>query len=297
MGGAQEAMTIQDLALVLMGGLTKGCMYALIAVGYQLVFVSTRVFNFSLGAVAILGGLILLALRTNLGLPFPLALGLVFAAGWALGWFYFQVLLRPVKHRDVATQMLVIFGMGLVIENAYALYWGQQPLAVEPFLSRKMLFLLGMPIKVQSLWVIGLTILSVAVLKLILDHTWTGRALRANAMNETAARLVGVSLTSVGVTVYGITLALAMVAGAVMSPITYAGGYIAVVLLIKGFASLIVGGAGSPFSAALGGLILGLVEAGATFFISPSYVDAIAMSFLLLFLLVRPQGLFAPGRG
>lgn len=272
-------------------------MYALIAVGYQLVFVSTRVFNFSLGAVAILGGLILLSLRNDVGLPFPLALALVFVSGLALGWFYFQVLLRPVKHRDLATQMLVVFGMGLIIENGYALIWGQQPLAAQPFLSKKLLLVLGTPIRVQSLWVIGLTVLSVVSLKLLLDRTWTGRALRANAQNETAARLMGVSLTSVGVTVYGITLALAMVAGAAISPITYAGGYIAVPLLLKGFAGLIVGGAGSPFSAALGGLILGLVEAGGTRFISPSYIDAIGMAFLLLFLLVRPQGLFAARTG
>ncbi len=283
----------QDLALLLIGGITKGCMYALIAVGYQLVFVSTRVFNFSLGGVAILGGLILLSLRDDVGLPFPVALGLVLVAGLALGWFYFQVLLRPVRHRDGATQMLVIFGMGLIIENAYALVWGQQPLPAQPFLSKKLLMVMGTPIKVQALWVIGLTALTVVLLKLLLDRTWTGRALRANAMNETAARLMGVSLTSVGITVYGITLGLAMLAGAAISPITYAGGYIAVPLLLKGFAGLIVGGAGSPFAAALGGLILGLVEAGGTKFISPSYVDAIGMGFLLLFLLVRPQGLFA----
>ncbi|MBI2916882.1 MAG: branched-chain amino acid ABC transporter permease [Chloroflexi bacterium] len=287
----------QDLALLFIGGVTKGCMYALIAVGYQLVFVSTRVFNFSLGAVAILGGLILLSLRSDLGLPFPLALAIVFVAGLALGWFYFQVLLRPVRRRDLATQMLVIFGMGLIIENAYALIWGQQPLAAQTFLSKKLVLVLGMPIRVQSLWVIGLTVLSVVLLKLLLDRTWTGRALRANAQNETAARLMGVSLTSVGVTVYGMTLALAMVAGAAISPITYAGGYIAVPLLLKGFAGLIVGGAGSPFAAALGGLILGLVEAGGTKFLSPSYIDAIGMGFLLLFLLVRPQGLFAARTG
>ena len=290
-------MGAQDLTLLLIGGVTKGCMYALMAVGYQLVFVSTRVFNFSIGAVAILGGLVLLTLRSDVGLPFPVALVLVLIAGLALGWFYFQVLLRPVRHRDLATQMLVIFGMGLIIENAYALIWGQQPLPAQPFLAKKMLLVMDMPIKVQSLWVIGLTVLSVLLLKLLLDRTWTGRALRANAMNETAARLVGVSLTSVGVTVYGITLALAMLAGAAISPITYAGGYIAVPLLLKGFAGLIVGGAGSPFAAALGGIILGLVEAGATAFINPSYVDAIGMAFLLLFLLVRPQGLFAARTG
>jgi branched-chain amino acid transport system permease protein len=184
-----------------------------------------------------------------------------------------------------------------VLENTAALIWGKEPLPFPPFPgSEHLIRIRGVTIQPQSLWILFLALLGLFATYIVLKKTMIGKAIRATADNSMAARLMGIDIRFTYSVAFGIALSLGTLAGMIVSPVTFAGGYVAIPMTIKGFTASVLGGMAGSTSSILGGFLLGIMESLTAGLISTAYKEAIIMSLLLVCLLVRPQGLFSTGQ-
>jgi len=286
-------MNATDILQILISGLTVGGIYALMALGFHIIYAATKILNFAHGAIVLLGGLLALTLIEYLNLNFFLVLTLILIIGWLFGFFFNKVIIEPIKYLSHGIQIICLLAVSMVIENTAALIWGKEPLPFPPFPGSVHPFSIGnLIIQPQFLWIISLTLLGLVVTQLVLKKTLIGKALRAAANNATAARLMGIDIRKTYSVAFGIALSLSALAGMITSPITFAGGYMAIPMTIKAFTGSILGGIAGSTASILGGFLLGIMEALTAGLISTEYKEAIIMSLLLLILLVRPQGLF-----
>jgi len=287
-------MDLIDILQLLISGVTVGGIYALVALGFHIIYISTRILNFAHGVIVLWGGLLGYTLMVHLKLNFFLVLVLVLLIGWLFGILFNRIVIEPIKYVSPGIQIICLLAVSTVFENIDAVIWGKEPLSFPPFPWSKNPIPIGKLVLLpQSLWVIGLTLVGLTITQWVLKGTMIGKAIRATANNITAARLMGIDTRKTYSMAFGIALALGAMAGMVISPLTFAGGYLAIPILIKGFTASILGGMAAPMSSILGGFLLGIMESLAAGLISTAYLDAIIMSLLLLILLLRPQGLFA----
>jgi branched-chain amino acid transport system permease protein len=287
-------MNLTDIFQLFISGLTVGGIYALMALGFHIIYAASKILNFAHGVTVLLGGLISLTLIVYLKLNFFLVLFLILVIGWLFGLLFNRIVIEPVKYLSHGTQIICLLAASTVFENISALIWGKDPLPFPPFPWSEHPFFIGkLVILPQSLWVIGLTLIGLGVTQWILKRTMIGKAIRATANNANAARLMGIDVRKTYSVAFGIALALGVMAGMVIGPITFAGGYLAIPMTIKGFTAAILGGVGSSTASMLGGFLLGVMESLTAGLISTAFLNAIIMASLLLILLIRPQGLFS----
>ncbi len=287
-------MDLNDILQLLISGITVGGIYAQIALGFHIIYISTKILNFAHGVIVLWGGLLGLTLIVHLKLNFFLVLFLILQIGWLSGIFFNRIIIEPIRYLSPGVQIICLLAVSTVFENIAALIWGKEPLAFPPFPWSKNPIPIGKLVLLpQSLWVIGLTLISLIVTHWILKGTMIGKAIRATANNTTAARLMGINIRKTYSVAFGIALALGAMAGVVISPITFAGGYMAIPILIKGFTAAVLGGIAGSTPSILGGFLLGMMESMTAGLISTAYLEVIIMSLLLLILLLRPQGLFS----
>lgn len=278
---------------ITVAGLTTGAIYALMALGFHLVFVTARTLDFAYGAVVVMGGLVAYSLVVELGLSLPLVLVFVTLFGGAVGYGVSTAIIWPLRDRPPAAQVISLLAAGLVVENVAAVIWGKDSLPFPPFTSDAPVFILGAAVNPQSFWVIGLSLLALTASNVFLYGTRLGRVLRATANDPFAARLMGINVKNMYGVAFATSLGLGTLGGTIISPITFAGGYFALPLTVKGFTASILGGIETPFGAVMGGFLLGLIEAYMAGLVTTSYMGAISMAILLLILLLRPEGLFS----
>lgn len=289
-------MGFADVPQLLISGISVGGVYALMALGFHIIYASTTILNFAHGAVVMLGGLLALSLIERLGLNFFVVLFLVPAIGWGIGLFFNRVVIEPVKYLGHGLQIICLIAVSMIIENSSALIWGKEPLPFPPLPGAgKPIFWGPVIVQVESLWIFGLTLLGLLVTEWVLRKTLVGKAIRATANNQTAARLMGINIQKTYSVAFGIALSLGAMAGMITSPLTFAGGYLAIPMTIKGFTASVLGGMKTSTGSIAGGFLLGVMEALTAGLISTDYKDAIIMCSLLLILLLRPQGLFSRG--
>jgi len=274
------------------GGLSMGCIYALVALGFHIIYKGTGAINFAQGEQVMLSGFIALTFGVILGLPLPLVFLLTLISGIFFGWLYERIAIRRVLNVSQLAIILVSVAAAIILENGGALIWGKEEQPFPGFSGETALRFLGAGINPQSLWIMGLTLMLVVILHLFFTRTNMGTSIQAAAGNPTAARLVGISPEKVVSRCFMISSALAACAGITGAPILMVGGPLGTLLALKGFAAAVVGGLTSSMGVVVGGLILGLLEFFVAFYISQGYRDAIAFSVLILALVFRPQGLF-----
>lgn len=285
-------MIMQFLPQILVSGLTAGSIYALVALGFHLVYATTRMLNFAYGTMVVLGGLLAYSLLTTAKLGVSVALPAVALGGLAVGYGFHRLAARPLESGNMVQQILGLVVVASVIETTYSLIWGKDVLPVPAFSGTQPISVIGASLQPQVLWVIGVCVAAFVIVRTVLNTTLLGRALRATASNPLGAKVVGIRHTRVTLYSYLISTVLAMLAGAVISPIFLAGGYQAMAITVKGFTASIVGGLSSLVGALVGGLAIGLLEAGLAVAVGSGFREAIMMGLLLLVLLVRPEGLF-----
>jgi len=283
------------LVQLTIGGLSIGCIYALVALGFHIIYKGTGAINFAQGEQVMLSGFIALTFGVILALPLPLVFLLTLISGIVCGWIYERVAIRKILNAGHLSIILVSVAVAIILENGGALIWGKEEQPFPGFSGETALKILGAGINPQSFWVIGLTLIVVVALHLFFTRTNLGTSIQAAASNPTAARLVGISPEKVVNRCFIIASALAACAGITGAPITLVGGPLGTLLALKGFAAAVVGGLRSSLGVVLGGLLLGLLEFYVAFYISQGYRDALSFSVLIFALLFRPQGLFARG--
>ncbi len=273
----------------LASGLVTGCIYGLIAVGYTAVYNVTGVVNFAQGDASMLGALSTVGLIA-LGVPLPAAIlvavlfvGLVFV-------LVERTAVRPAG-ASVIRGIIVTIGVGVALQGAAVIVWGTDAQPLPAFSGEVPIALGGVTVPRQAFWIVGTTGASMVALYLFYTRTYLGKAYRACAMDPFAAGLMGIpsgTMRGVGFLLSGTVGA---IAGIIVAPVALMQYDSGIFLGIKGFVACIIGGFGNPIGAALGGLVLGLLEAFATGYVSSGLKNAIAFVVLLVFLFARPGGL------
>jgi branched-chain amino acid transport system permease protein len=273
----------------LLGGLVVGSIYGLVGVGFTCIFNVTGIVNFAQGDFAMIGAMTAIALIAG-GVPMPVALLLAIVLTCLVAAVIERTAIRPVRG-DVMRGIVVTIGIGVVLQGIAAILWGTDAQPMPAFSGEKPLRIFGATIVPQSLWIIGTAVALMIVLDLFFRRTYLGQMFRACAMNPFAAQIVGMRTDTMSLIGFIMSGALGAIAGIIVAPIALTQYDSGLSLGIKGFVACIVGGFGNPIGAAVGGLMLGVIEAFAAGYVSSGYKNAIAFVILLAFLLFRPGGL------
>jgi branched-chain amino acid transport system permease protein len=283
---------------IIIGGLITGAIYALLAVGYSLVFRVSGVLNLAQGAFVALGALVMYTFTHSARLDLPLAIAasvVVLAAAIGLiEWFVIRPAVTRISH---ASLLMMMGGLLTAFEGAAFLIWGSNPISVDQFSGSRPLSVGRLSIPTQAFWVVGALLASVAVLAWVLSRTKLGRGMRATAENITAARLMGVPVDRMILLSFVAAAVLGVIAGAVIAPLTALDYTSMASYTNEGLIAVSLGGLGSVFAPVAGGLVLGVVEALVSGYVSSLFSTFISLLILIGIIFLRPQGLLARGRG
>ncbi|MGA8007117.1 MAG: branched-chain amino acid ABC transporter permease [Burkholderiales bacterium] len=279
-----------QLLQYLLSGLTVGAIYALVALGFSIIYNASHVINFAQGEFVMIGGMATVSLSST-GLPLPLAALLAIAATTLVGLALAKFAVERVRGESVVTLIIITIGASILLRGLAGLVWDKNLHALPAFSGDRPIALGGATIVPQSLWVIGVTLVVVAALWWFFNRTLHGKAILATSHNRLAAQLVGISVRRVLLVSFGLSAALGALAGILIAPITFTAWDVGVMLGLKGFAAAILGGLGSGPGAVLGGLALGLLEALSAGYVSSAYKDVIAFGIMLAVLVLMPGGL------
>jgi branched-chain amino acid transport system permease protein len=293
----------------LINGLVLGSVYALVALGYTMVYGIIELINFAHGEVTMTGALVALSAVGAVALGMPGLPGvLMLAAGLALaipvcvalGLLIERVAYRPLRNAPRLAPLITAIGVSIILQNLAMLIWGKQYIPFPPVLPQGRYEILGAHITDVQIAILILTLLIMLGLTLVVQRTRLGRAMRATAQSRQVASLMGVDVNRVIAATFAIGSALAAVAGVMVS--AYYGlahYYMGFMLGLKAFSAAVLGGIGNLGGAMLGGLLLGLIESfGAGYigdltggFLGSHYQDVFAFFVLIAVLVFRPAGL------
>ncbi|HIK76250.1 MAG: branched-chain amino acid ABC transporter permease [Alcanivorax sp.] len=271
-------------------GITLGAIYALVALGFTLIYNASHVINFAQGEFLMIGGMGTVVLM-DAGAPIYLAIpGAIVMAGIA-GVLLHKLAIAPAKNADVVTLIIITIGASIFLRGLAQIFWGKDYHALPAFSDTESLSVGGAVLLTQSLWILGIATLLVVALGLFFTRTALGKALLATSMNKDAASMVGIKTGAILTLAFGIAALLGAVAGVIVAPITFTAYDIGIMLGLKGFIAAAIGGLGSSTGAILGGLLLGLAEAYTAGYISSDYKDAVPFVLILVILFFLPNGL------
>ncbi len=283
-------MTVTDqLAQYLASGLVVGGVYALIGLGFVIVYSVTRIINFAQGEFVMLGALLMVTFEAR-GLPAAAAFACTVAAVAVLGALLERAAIHPLRGAPPLAALIVTIGASITLRGGALVVWGTDPVALPPFSPGPPLHALGATVIRQGLWVLAVAVVVFAALWFFFTRTYPGTAVRACAVNARAARLMGIRVDRMFLLAFALSGALGAVAGAVIAPITYATYDMGLMLGLKGFVAAVLGGLVSPPGAIVGGFLLGLLESFSAGLISSAYKDAVAFIVLIVLLLVQVAG-------
>jgi len=276
-------------------GITVGSIYAIVAVGFNIIYNTTGIINFAQGEFLIIGAMT--AISVSRIAPLPVAILVAVVVTTALGGLIEFVFIRPVKKASVLRLIIITIGLSILIREAMLHIWDEQVRSLPYFTGTAVssLTILGAHISPQVLWVLGASAVIVAALTLFFRYTLMGRAMRACADDSMAARLCGVNDRWMVTLSFMLSAGIGALAGCVISPVTQTQYDMGAPLAIKGFTVAIVGGLGNSMGAVAAGLFLGLLEALVVSQFAAAYKDVVAIIVLLLILVFRPSGLFTRG--
>jgi branched-chain amino acid transport system permease protein len=283
---------------IIIGGLITGAIYALLAVGYSLVFSVSGALNLAQGAFVALGALAMYSFSHSAHLALPLAflaaLAVVAAAIAIIEWVVIRPAVTRISHANL---LMMMGGMLTAFEGAAFLIWGSNPFSMNQFSGSHPVTVGKLSIPTQGFWVIGAMLASVIALSWLLSRSRWGRGLRATSENMTAARLMGVPVDRMILLSFVAAATLGVIAGAVIAPLTSLDYASMATYTNEGLIAVSLGGLGSVYGSVAGGLVLGVVEAVVSGYVSSLFSTAISLIILIAIIFLRPQGLLGRVRG
>ena len=280
-----------DLLQFLVSGVTVGAVYALVALGFTIIFNASDVVNFSQGEFVMLGGMItVFALAAGLPIGLAALVAIVLTAG--VGVLLNKLAVEPARGAPVVSVIIITIGAAIFLQGLAQVVFDKQIHRYPGFSGDAPLRFAGATILPQSLWVIFGAVAVFVGLWAFFTRTLTGRAVLATSNNRLAAALVGINTRYIMTLSFGVSAAIGALAGVLITPITLTAYDVGIPLALKGFAAAMLGGLGNPVGALVGGLLLGVLEALTAGYISSQYRDAVAFIVIIAVLFVMPQGLF-----
>lgn len=276
---------------LLLTGITIGSIYAMVAIGFNIIYNSTDAMNFAQGEFVVVGGLSMIMFHETLGLNLFISFFISVALVTLVGIIFERLTISPLKNPPLVTVILITIAVSIILKGLAMLTWGKDSYPLEAFSGAEPIQIWGAAILPQALWVIGITLLVVLLLAYMFRFTMVGKALRACAINRDATKLMGINAKAMITLSFAISGAIGAVAGIIITPITLMEYDRGAALGIKGFSTAIVGGVGNSSGAVVAGLMIGILESFFAGFISSGYKDAFAFLIMLLVLFVRPGGL------
>jgi branched-chain amino acid transport system permease protein len=240
-----------------------------------------------------LGGMLTVFFLAVFKLPLAAAIILAIIISTIVGVSFERLAIRPLKNASPLSLIIITIGASIFMRGAAMLIWGKDTYALPAFSGSDPLYIAGATILPQHLWILGVTVLIIIGSRIFFNYSIAGKAMRACSYNPLAAGLVGINVKNMVMLSFAISSAIGSMAGIIIAPLTMTSYDVGIMLGLKGFCAVIIGGMSSGLGTLMGGLLLGLLESLGAGFISASYKDAIAFIILLLILFIRPEGLFS----
>ena len=282
---------VEILTSQVVSGLATGCVYALIALGFVLIYKATDVVNFAQGEFVMVSGFISYTLLIWVGLPYVVVLLVTIVLSGFMGVILERVVVRPIMDAPIFSIVIATIGASTVMRSLAGIVYGYDVLPLPTIFAKDPIRLGVLNFSIMDAGVIGFSLVIMMTLYLFFKFTMTGTAMRATAQSQVAASLMGVSVKSIFSMTWAISAGIGGVAGVLIAPIIYLDpnlGFIGV----KAFAGAILGGFGSIPGAIVGGVLLGILENLSGYFFNAGIKQVSTYILLILVLVVRPSGLF-----
>jgi branched-chain amino acid transport system permease protein len=283
---------IMEVLQLLISGISQGCVYGLIALGFVLIYKATEMVNFAQGDMMMLGAFIAFTFINVLGFPFIWGLLATIFAMAVVGVLIERIILRPMIGEPPFAVLMITIGLGFILRALAGAIWGNEPRSITSPLAGGVIRFGEVAIGYENIAIIVGTILLCLALFLFFRFTRLGVAMQAASQNQLAAYYCGIPVKRVFSIIWALSAAIAATAGVLVAPITLVDPLMGFVG-IKAFAAAVVGGFGSLQGAMAGGLLIGIVEQFAGLYLPTGFSDTSAYVILLLMLFIRPEGIFA----
>lgn len=278
---------------LIVSGLTVGAIYALVALGFTLIYRASDIFNFSQGEFFMLGGMLAGISMATYGLPYPVAalVACLITVGFGLALYFYGI--RQARSASPIQLLILTIGASMLVRGLASALLGKDFVALPGLLPWQTWRVGGVVIQTQAVAIIAGAIAIVLALWVFMSRTLTGKAIVGVASNALGAQLMGINRTVVVGLCFGLSALIGALGGILATPITLTSYDSGTMLAIKGFTGAMLGGMGRPYGPVVGGLLVGLLEAFGAGYVSSVYKDAFALIVLLMVFALRPQGLFA----
>ena len=283
-------MTTATLVHVVVSGLATGSIYALMALSLVIIYNATRTLNFAQGEMLMVSTFIGWAAQRVFGLPLVLTLLVAVLAAGLMGWLVERAVIRRsigATHWDV---LIITLGLSLMLRAAAGLVWTHDEFPFPSFFGARPIAFGPVRLAPVSLGIIGASLALMAGLYALFTWTKLGRAMRAVAQNQRAARLMGISVERVYSRAWMLAAIVGAVAGVLVAPVVFLSSKMGLIV-INGFTAAVIGGFGSMPGAVLGGMLLGVIENLAPLYLPSGIRYSVPFLVLIAILLVRPAGL------
>jgi branched-chain amino acid transport system permease protein len=277
---------------MLAAGLAMGSIYALVALGFVLIFNAVNVVNFAQGEFAMVPAFVTVWLLSRLNIPFALACVITVIFMGVFGIVFERIAYYPLRHRSFLPVVISTIGVGIFLKNGVQIIFGAEPLSMPRPTPTTALNMLGVFVDPQYVVIILCTLALLGFQYFFFEKTMLGKKMLATAQDKEMARLLGIRVAKMIAITFAYSSILGAAAGILVGPIFFVTKDMGAMIGLKAFCSAILGGFGSVPGAILGGIFLGVIEVFASYYISSAYRDAFAFIILILVLLLRPQGFF-----
>ncbi|BFH16176.1 branched-chain amino acid ABC transporter permease [Paenibacillus melissococcoides] len=282
----------EQIIQLIISGLTIGSIYALIATGFVITYNITGVLNFAQGEFAMLGAMIAISLVAA-GLSYMPAFIMAILIVLVSGALFERAAIHPARLAKGSAMIIITIGVAIAVRGIALLIWGTDPKMLPPFTPGEPFNLFGAVVQLQSLWAIGVAMLSLIAMYVFFKRTFMGKAVTACVINRFAARLMGIKPEKMSLLSISASAALGAIGGIIIAPISGASYEMGLMLGMKAFIAAVIGGLTNAPAAIVGALIVGLLEAFTEGLWSSGYKDLVIFGVLLLVLFFLPNGLFA----
>lgn len=276
----------------LVSGLTVGAVYALVALGFVLIFRATNVVNFAQGEFSMVAAYLMVVCAVDLSLPYWLSFIIALAGMAVIGVIFNLGVYYPLRHRTYLPVIIATIGASILMANGVLALYGPQPQVLQGWFDTPGIQLGPVYLDNQYLLIIAVTIALVIFNYWFFEHTMIGKKLQATSQDKEMASLLGISVSTMIMITFIYSAVLGGLAGILVAPILFVSIQMGATIALKAFAATIIGGFGDVAGAIIGGIALGIIETFGAAYISVPYKDGFAFLVLVLFLIFRPQGIF-----